>query len=87
MVTEKVDGAPPPDNYNPVLTSTDESELPTVVTTNTTPHQKYPIRVNIRLKNRDHDVNPFAVMKALLAEITKHDPSALLGDHCEVFYS
>ena len=26
-------------------------------------------------------------MKALLAEITKHDPSALLGDHSEVFYS
>ena len=87
MTVDKVDGTPPTDNLGTVLTSPNEHDLPTVVTTNSTPHQKYPIRVNIHMKNRDQDVNPFAVIKALLAEFNKHDPSALLGDHGEVFYS
>ena len=87
MATDIVDGTPPSPTLEIALAPNNNHELPTVVTTNITPHQKYPIRINICLKNCEKDVNPFAVIKALLKEITTHDPSALLGDHGEVFYS
>ena len=87
MATDKGDGTPSHDHPGLSTTSTLDEELPTLVTTNTTQHKKYPIRLNIRLKNRHNDVNPFAVIKAFLAELTTHDPSIKLGDHGEVFYS
>jgi len=47
MATDKDDGTPPSDNLAAVLAATNEHELPTVVTSNSTPHQKYPIQVKI----------------------------------------
>ena len=57
MATDKVDGTPPSPTLETALAPHNDHELPTVVTTNITPHQKYPIRINIRLKNREKDVN------------------------------
>ena len=78
---------PPPNNPSPYSTSTTDEDMPTVVTTNKTKHNKFPIRLNIRTRTREHDVNPFAVIKAFLTELARHDPTIKLGDHGEVFYS
>ena len=87
MATDKGDGTPSHDPTGLSTHSAPAEDLPTLITNNTSAHKKYPIRLNIRLKNRDKDVNPFAVFKAFLTELTIHDPSIKLGDHGEVFYS
>ena len=87
MVMDKGDGTPSHDHNGLSSPPPPAEELPTVVTTNTTTHKKYPIRLNIRLKNRANDVNPYAVIKGFLTELTTHDPTIKLGDHGEVFYS
>ena len=68
------------------LTSTPDTSMTTKVTTNNAPKQ-YPIRFNIRIKNREANVNPFAAIKSFLTELTTHAPTAKLGAHSEIFYS
>ena len=68
------------------LTPTPDTTMTTKVNTNNAPKQ-YPIRFNIRIKNRETNVNPFAAIKSFLTELTTHDPTAKLGDHSEIFYS
>ena len=87
MVEEKGVGTPSHDKVDHSTRLHDEAELPTQVTTNCTTHIKYPIRLSIRLKNRDKDGNPFAIFKGFLTELSHHDPTIKLGDHGEVFYS
>ena len=87
MATDKGNGTPSHDQTGLSSPPSPLEELPTLVTTNTTTHKKYPIRLNIRLKNREKDVNPYAVIKGFLTELSTHDPSIKLGDHGEVFYS
>ena len=87
MATDKGDGTPSHDQKGLSSPPSPPEELPTLVTTNTTTHKQYPIRLNIRLKNREKDVNPYAVIKGFLTELSTHDPSIKLGDHGEVFYS
>ena len=87
MTTDKADGTPNPTDPGISIDSKQDEDLPTIITNNHSTHTKFPIRLNIRTRNRNHDVNPFAVIKAFLLELRRHDPTLKLGDHGEVFYS
>ena len=66
MSKDKADGTPHPHQPSPSPPSPNDEDMPTVITTNKSTPNKFPIRLNIRTKNRTHDVNPFAVIKAFL---------------------
>ena len=87
MASQKGVGTPPPSltiigeaPLNPGTTLHDNS------TTINEVHQ-YPVRISICTRNREQNVNPQAVFKSFLTELSLHDPNAKIGAHDEIFYT
>ena len=45
------------------------------------------MRISIRTRNRDQNVNPQAVFKSFLTELSLHDPTAKIGANNKIFYT